>query len=163
MSPVRRRFYGDDLAVLPRQAYNIRWGHEDTDEWGVVFHALEMLAKHAAEAGDARMAGRCMAAVALIGQNVSWLWEDCLYLFPAYAAGDGGETVRAQAYEFFVSGVRRRPARLLRAEAHGMVYALRWLARVGLLTQRDVMDKSLEPFTRSPEGQRRQRFYIHDV
>jgi hypothetical protein len=120
-----------------------------------------VLSKHAVEKRDAKMAGRCLAGIALIGQGWWHEIEDCLYLFDEYyeETSDGGEKVKAVAREFYLSGVRRRPRRILRAEAVGLVWALRWLYRAGLLERRAVQHAYNRPFIRSREGQRRQAFW----
>lgn len=171
----RRRgawFRDNDLAALPAQEFYPRWGRGETREdreWGAVFEALQVIAKHAVEARDAKMAGRCLAAVALIGQGYQWMWQDVNYLFPMPTIEESGDlhadarargaAVHDLARSFYVSGVYRRPHALLRAEARGLVWTLRWLARMGLLDHTLLHEKATEVFTRSPEGQRRQRFY----
>lgn len=156
--PVQRRG-GDDLAMLPaeeREWAGRRRSLKHTDEELAISQAIRVLAKHAVEGGDQRMAGRVLAAAALTGTNVAYVWQDCSNLFDTELPSDGtlerararGADLDEQARAFFVAGVRRRPARLLRAEARGILYALRWLYRAGLLQTRALIITESEPWRR---------------
>jgi hypothetical protein len=173
VSRVRRRA-GDDLWVLP--AREAQWSHDwrdsVSDEHMAIWMALRVLAQHAFEARDERMCGRVLAAQAIMGEAVQWTWEDCTKLLPLpvltaeqhdLCSAHGpvafatlrGEILRERARDVFVAGVRRRPARLLRAEARGLLFALRWLYRAGVLHERALTHAEQEPwrrFTGAPEG-----------
>lgn len=151
----------DDLAVLPREEKPWkpdRRGVGMTEEHVVIGQALRVIAKHAVEQGDRKMAGRVLAAEALSGACVAYVWQDCANLFPLpELPEDYGPTANAikrgqlldeQARAFFVGGVRGRPARLLRAEARGMLHVLRWLYRVGLLDSRTLTVADSDPWRR---------------
>jgi hypothetical protein len=152
--------YYDDLSVLPaeeREWSGRRRSLRFTEEELAIYQAVRVLAKHAVEAGDQRMAGRVMAAAALTGTNVYWLYDDCRDLLGTeLPEWDGthehatrrGELLTEAARAFFVAGVRRRPARLLRAEARGLLFALRWLFRAGLLPMASLAWAEQQPWRR---------------
>lgn len=160
MSRVRRR-PGDDLWVLPdkESEWSHDWRHAKAPEERAIWAALRALSQHAFEARDERMCGRIIAAQAIMGMAVQWTWEDCTKLLPlpeltdpsGYPDRDAqarGRILRDQAREVFVAGVRRRPRALLRAEARGLLFALRWLYRAGLLPERALMHAELDPWRR---------------
>jgi transposase-like protein len=140
-----------DLDVLPGPEWTVDFTYRRPDEqteeeYLAVTAAIEALVRVAVERRDAKAAGRFMAAYALTHQTVQWLWQDNTYWFD-------GERPAEQCRAFMVSGVRGRPRRLLRAEARGIVWALRWLHRAGALG--DGREASRQAWLRSPEGQSR--------
>lgn len=155
----RMTFPGDDLAALPseEQPWTIDYRTMTaTDEHCRIASALRVLAAYAVEAGDHRMAGRVLAAAALTGTGVQFVWGDCSNLFTTALPYDGsyesaerrGQDLDEQARAFFVRGVKGRHRRLLRAEARGILWTLRWLYRAGLLDQRELMHQENEPWRR---------------
>lgn len=148
-----------DMNSLP--AVDREWSHKSdrsyTDEEIAIDMALDVLAKHAVEAGDRRMAGRVLAARALTGGGWYHLWDDCRDLLgtplPSWDgtrehAFERGRILTDTAREFFAAGVHRRPRALLRAEARGVLFALRWLYRAGLLERRALSHAELAPWRR---------------
>jgi hypothetical protein len=145
--------YRDPWANLPKQYFGR--SQQVSEEWLIVWSTIEVLAKHAVEKRDAKMAGRCLAALSLLGYTISYTLQDSLYLFDEYYDEDvKADELKAVAWHFFHSGTRRRSRLVLRAEAVGLVWTLRWLYRAGLLEQRTVQEASNQPYLRSRECQR---------
>ena len=152
----------DDLAVLPEPEWRVelagRGNREEANEYVAVANAVEALCRVAIERKHAKAAGRFMAAYALLHQGVDWLWADNGFWFrdeSVELSPEEGRAEEARCRAFLVSGVRGRPRRLLRAEARGIVHALRWAHRAGLITGPGAREASRQSWLRSPEGQAR--------